>query len=671
MKQIPIAAKRDFLERLASAPPVKAVSELIWNGLDAGATEVSVDIELNKLDSPERILVVDDGQGIDPSNVDALFGNLGASWKKGQNRKNGRSLHGKSGQGRFKAFALGNRVEWKTAYKNGGDAVLQYSVQGRADLLEKMSSTDPVESETATPGTVVVVSDIRKNHPTLLKEDAHREFAKIFAPYLSQYPDVQIIFNGTLIDPSQHQGNESDISLNSIPLPSGKTVSAVVTVIEWTMPTKREVHLCDADGISLHETEAGVQIRAPGFHFTVYIKCDYFKELDKDNLLMLDELHPDVDELVKTAKKVVSKHFRERLAQQQSHIVERWKREDIYPFEEKDVVDPVEEAERQVFDILAVNIESYLPSFEESDYKSRKFVFRLLAQAVRDNPESVQKIITGFLDLKKEEQEELAELMASTSLSSIISSAKIVANRLNFLVALEDLLFDKETKKKLLERDQLHKILEKESWLFDEEFALSGSEKRLEEVLQLHLGQLGEREDTDIPVLREGGKQGRVDLMLSRVNQPRHDERDHLVVELKRPSQKITSEVLNQAESYAIAVAQDPRFNAQKTRWRFIVVSNDMDEHAERKCHQRDKAPGLVFDDAELNIQVWGYKWTEIIHNARSRLQFINQSLSYEANREAARSYLEKAHAKFIPDYEPENNMGESSSEQVEGTDRP
>ena len=224
----------------------------------------------------------------------------------------------------------------------------------------------------------------------------------------------------------------------------------------------------------------------------------------------------------------------------------------------------------------------------------------------------------------------VAELLRKTSFPAIITSAKTVANRLDFLVGLENLLIDKETKKKLLERDQLHKILENEAWIFDENFALSGSEERLEDVLKLHLGELGTRMDDDDPVLMEGDKQGRIDLMLSRVTQPRHDERDHLVVELKRPSQPINSKILGQVEGYAIAVAKDPRFLKEKTRWRFVVVSNDMDEHAKRKARQRDKPPGLVFDDADLNIQVWAYDWTEIIANATARLQFINASLRKE-----------------------------------------
>ena len=129
-------------------------------------------------------------------------------------------------------------------------------------------------------------------------------------------------------------------------------------------------------------------------------------------------------------------------------------------------------------------------------------------------------------------------MLQKTRLSSIISCAKIVANRLDFLLGLESLLFDKKTKEVLLERDQLHKILEKESWLFDEDFALASSESRLEDVLAKHLSILGNREDAIDEVKLPDGKHGRIDLMLSKVIQPRSGEFDYLIVELKRPSKK-------------------------------------------------------------------------------------------------------------------------------------
>jgi hypothetical protein len=212
------------------------------------------------------------------------------------------------------------------------------------------------------------------------------------------------------------------------------------------------------------------------------------------------------------------------------------------------------------------------------------------------------------------------------------------------------LLFDKENKKKLLERDQLHKILENEAWLFHEEFALSGSEQRLEEVLNKHLDKLGKREDDPDPVVVGDGKTGRVDLLLHKANQPRTGEYDYLIVELKRPSQKINSAVLQQIESYAMAVARDERFSGVKINWTFVAISNELDDYAKRKANQRDKPRGQVYDDAEFNIKVCAKEWAEVINDARARLRFVNMQLAYEADQDSAKAYLKKAHAKFIPD---------------------
>lgn len=648
---IAISAQEDFLERQSSAPPLKALAELVWNGLDAGSESVEIRLVQNGIEGLEEIHVKDYGTGIQHSEIKELFGKLGASWKKEKNKINGRALHGKNGQGRLKAFSLGNHVRWSTTFSSA-TGVKSFNINGSSTALNSLTFTDPIPATTGLTGTNVIISQISKSHGSLLAASAPQELAKLFAAYLSQYPDVSISYDGRKIDPSGLQKEKREINLNSIHLKSGKVVDASVSIIEWNIPTTRTIHLCDASGVSLHEVEP--KIRVPGFDFTAYIKCDHFRELDKDNCLMLDDLQPDVEVILTKGRDAIRSHFRIRAAARQSKIVEQWKKEEIYPYEDKVDLTPVEEAERQVFDILGVNLEDYLPKFEEADQSSRKFTFRLLAQALRDNPASVQRIIIEVLNLKQDDQDALAALLESTPLSKIISSSQTVANRLDFLVALENLLFDKESKKRLLERDQLHKILENEAWIFDEEFALSGSEERLEEVLQIHLKKLGKREDeiSEEPVLREGDKQGRIDLMLGRTVQPRHDEYDHLVVELKRPSQKINSEIISQVESYAIAVAKDPRFHTEKTHWRFIAVSNEMDDHAQRKARQRNQPRGLVFNDPDLNIEVWAFDWTEIIANARSRLQFINASLCYDATRDSALAYLRKTHEKFIPDVE-------------------
>lgn len=648
MTKVHVTAKRDFLQSLTSSTPLDGLAEIIWNGFDADANHVQVFFELNDMDGIEVIKVRDYGYGIDREKVEDFFGNLGESWKKAQGRQNSRALHGKNGKGRFKAFGLGELIEWRTSYRQNGK-VYTYKINGSANTLDDFDISDPAETNTATIGTEVSIYNLKKEFRSLRQDSAPQELAKKFAAYLTEYPHLKLEYNGITIDPKFAQHCQKNYSLGEIELVDGRKVNVDISVIEWNMPAERTLHLCDAKGISLGEVPAGQTIRAPGFHFTAYIKSELFRELDSLNQLGLPELHPDIQAVLKIAKNKIKEHFRLRIIEKQGGAIDRWKQEHIYPYEDKNHLDPIELAERQVFDILAVNVESYLPSFEDSDLKSKRFTFRLLAQAIRENPDSVQEIISEVLGLKKSDQDDLAELLKKTPLSSIISSAKIVANRIDFLNGLESLLFDKENKKQLLERDQLHKILENEAWLFTEEFALAGSEQRLEEVLNKHLDKLGKRQDDIDPVIVGDGKTGRVDLLLHKVTQPRTGEYDYLIVELKRPSKKIDDEVITQIKKYAVAVAEDERFRDVPTRWTFLAVSNDMDAFAKSEASQRNRPKGMVLDNGDLNITVWAKTWSEVINDARARLRFVNEQLAYQADDVSAKTYLNKTHAKFIP----------------------
>ena len=156
-----------------------------------------------------------------------------------------------------------------------------------------------------------------------------------------------------------------------------------------------------------------------------------------------------VTALLEVAKDQLRAHFRRRAAERATELVEQWKREDIYPY----VGEPktsIEATERQVFEVVAVNVNSYLPEFATADKKSKQFSFRLLRQAIEDNPDSMQRILSDVLDLPKYRQDELAELLQQTSLASIIAASKLVADRLNFLRALEVMLFEAEPRSNCL-----------------------------------------------------------------------------------------------------------------------------------------------------------------------------------------------------------------------------
>jgi hypothetical protein len=431
-------------------------------------------------------------------------------------------------------------------------------------------------------------------------------------------------------------------------LQNGRWVAdATVTVIEWKTPAEKSIFLCDANGFALAEVPAGVQ--APGFNFTAYLRSDYIRELDQAGALIFEELDPDLRKFLESTRSRLKDHFRQRTAALARNVVNEWKEQDIYPYkgEPRDVL---EEAERQMFDVLALNVSEYLADFEKAETKSKRFSLRLLRQAIEESPQAVQKIIQDVLDLPTEKRDDLAALLRRTTLSALITSSKVVADRTDFLRGLEILLFEPVSREQLLERSQLHKILEGHTWLFGEEFALSISDRGLKDVLRKHLALLGRTEEPLDAVLRDDGSVGIVDLMLSRsIPQSKADEREHLIVELKRPKQLIDSGVFDQIESYAMAVAADERFRDTKTRWIFWAVSDDIASNIRVRARQPNRPEGLVLDVPELRLSVWVKSWGQVLESCRGRLEFFRKNLEYEADDESAIALLKRLHAKYLP----------------------
>ena len=262
----------------------------------------------------------------------------------------------------------------------------------------------------------------------------------------------------------------------------------------------------------------------------------------------------------------------------------------------------------------------------------------------------MQKIIQDVLDLPADKRDDLAALLKRTTLSALINASKVVADRLDFLRGLDILLFDPQSKEQLLERSQLHKILEDHTWIFGEEFALSVSDRSLEDVLQKTPSPSRAHRRT-----RRGCAPRRwhgriVDLMLSRlIPQSRADEREHLIVELKRPK-KVIVRRLCQIESYAMAVAADERFRDTKTRWIFWAVSDDIAPNIRVRARQPEQARGVGFGGpTDAHLTVWVKSWGQALESCRGRLEFFQRNLEYVADDESAIALLRKLYSKYLP----------------------
>jgi hypothetical protein len=649
MKIVNVEVKDDYLQRaVGGVNPIHAVAELIWNGLDADAQTVTVEFVRSSLGAIDEIVVKDDGHGISYTEADDAFGNLGGSWKRpGQkSRKYKRILHGKAGKGRFRAFTLGKSVVWETNYSENG-SISTYQIRGNLDRLAQFTLDDPQRDGQHGTGTIVRITNLRKNFEALTQPDAATAITETFALYLRNYPGVSIVYDGFPIDYSHAIVNECDLEVAMPELPELAGDKPILTVIEWAFKTERRILLCDSDGFARDEIAAGIAAAA---NFTAYLKSQLIQDSVDENVLQLMELDPRIRVLVESAKKTLKEYLRSKEAEQAADVIEQWKEEGIYPYPDEPT-GLLDQARRDVFDICAASIRDYLPEFDSAEQKTRKFQLRLLRETLEERPEETLRVVQDLLDLPQSKVKDLADLLKKTSLAAVITAAKTVADRLNFLRGLEILVFDPKSKEALKERSQLHRVLADHTWIFGEEFHLSVDDQSLDEVLRKHWKLLGRKDDVTDPVLRADGRKGIVDLMLSRlVPQPRAEQREHLVVELKAPKVKLDSQALAQIESYAYAVAADERFRDTETRWEFWLISNDMDEQVQWKARQKGKPSGLTHESDDGHTRIWVKTWGQIIQDCKARLKFYEEHLQYKPDTDTALQYLRKRHTDNMPE---------------------
>ena len=374
-KDIYVQARADHVASLASASPLAAIEELVWNALDADAREVRVDLVTNALGGIDAIRVADDGTGIDILRADETFGSLGGSWKRADGATTAarhRRLHGRHGRGRFKTFALGSHVEWRTTMRAGGD-MLSYTLSGDSSEPGVFHVTPAAGTGPAT-GTEVFVTGVHANAEALADAAAAvQTLAAKFALYLKAYPDVSVYYCGLPVSPVIVQRRCTDYTVDA-----GNGQTAKLEVIEWRrrFPGAGRLVFCGRDGFALYDRPAGVR---PGwtYSFTAYLVSPRFGELAAENALVMDELHPEVRSYLDAARRVLRDHFRARAAEDADGRIAKWIAEKSYPFAAAD-----SSPEREAFDAGVADMRAHLDGFDSLPPSERAYLFALLRKSL-------------------------------------------------------------------------------------------------------------------------------------------------------------------------------------------------------------------------------------------------------------------------------------------------
>lgn len=647
MTVLELKAQHDALQKIATTrDPIRALAEFVWNALDADATNVSVELNRNALGGLDAITVRDDGNGISRARAMEDFENLGASWKRSRQRTHlNRVLHGKEGQGRLRFFSVAQRATWWSVYRDG-DTLRKLSIQIASDSLHKSEVTEVglADSDVAT-GTIVELNPLKDTFDWLTGEEARTDFAAVFAPYILQYPDVVITFDGHVVDPSATVAHSKEFPAHSVICPTRVIKDLSIKVIEWKHSVGgRKIHLGGQSGVVLGSLPANVT--APGFEFSAYAYAPFFQEIADANLLEFDGLN-DVDfiKVIDHIRDQLGDYFRARQAERSSELIQELKNAGVYPYQ-GDPKDEVEKRERQVLDIAIHAVSSYSRDFKRAENPLKKITLGLLREAVRHNPEAIHNILHHVFNLPKNRQDEFSSLLQKTNLGNIISASTLIADRVVALEVLKSIVFNPTHRRTVKERGELDVLVQANTWIFGENFHITLAEAGLSRIMQRVseelTGHKGKRK-----VTKPDGSSGRVDSFLGRIV-PHQDQlhREFLLIELKRPSLKIGRKETDQLEDYVNAVRKQPDFHSTSTYWNFFLVTGEYEDDVGERITQQGRPSGvLIQKDTHV---VWVKTWSQLIRECEARLHFIAEKLQVEVTDELIEERIAQLKASIL-----------------------
>lgn len=647
-KIIDIGVERDHIDSLTKASGITAISELIWNSLDADATEIHVEYKPTTLGGYEYIIIRDNGHGLSYEKAQEVFSKLGGSDKKVKTQSpNGRQLHGKEGKGRYKSLALGDLVKFKSTYWSNGSLLNFTAIIDRNKLSStEISDLHKITGKGGEAGfSVEIINTNTKNVTEAVSSENRKELEEKFASYWISYPNFKIFFNSNSLEfeslIKHTEQTEIKVDVDNLIYPF------IIKIIEWNFENKRKTYLCNTKGIPFCETNLGIR---SSFPISIFLQSMYIEKLHRENQIDINELDSVIANVHNEAKKLARDYVRKRMHENSKEFILELKQKGIYPYKEP-VDNAIDEVKRQVFDIVALQISEHLPSFNEQDDKSKKLTLTLISESLENDSKNLRKILNEVVELPQDKRDELVELLENTSLSSMIDTMTEIKNRLSFLIGLEQIIYDNDLNKHFLERKHLHKIIINETWIFGDEYTYGVDDVSLKNVLRAYIKDCLHRDDfEEILESPENNELKKIpDVCLWQQYSLGNAGVENLVIELKKPKLNAGFEEKSQIESYAARVANDERFPKKDTRWKFILITKGIKQEIVPLLKQKNRKYGHVSEGE--NFDVYILSWGDIITNAKIRHNYIKEKLNLNLlDNETGLNYIKSKYKEYIPD---------------------
>ena len=623
-----------------------AFTELINNAIQAKAKNIEISIaEVPQASVSDLVIsamtIRDNGHGVPESEFDKKILEIATNSKTG----------GK-GIGRFAAFQLGETVSIETvAYDESkkkytqvnvtlNESDLKKSVLNEAEIntIEKTldKETKPYYSVTITNFHNKVTFEQNKKkkvHESLLPQN-------IANALFERYPNK--IFN-----------NDNFFKVNGKVLKKDDFIVGSPTKIKQNyvdkFGTKHEilytylnVKKSSADvKVFLTTENSGIQTVAHTFDFNadwlspkvgayfIYIESDLF------TVDMFRNIDFDLDENTRHLKKNIKDTLTNFLNEKNKDFedfTKTLKQDKFYPYLNGHATSKTKEI---VFDKFAYLIEDKYLLLKNKE-ELRGVIYSLIDKSISNG--KLEDVLKSIVSLNKENIDRFHNLLQYAPIENVIEFSEHVAIKNDFIDKLYELTYG-DISKKLKERSELHKIIEKQLWIFGERYADTPSiklhsdknlENNLNKLRKQFLEYVPNKKDENLDSEIKGKAKTITDLFFYNEKLLDNESREIMVVELKAPKVKISKKEIGQVELYANQILKRTEFS-KDNQYKVIIISSHLSDYADTELKnivRPDLKNRFCYKQYnEGKVEVWIMTWMDIIDMNRKKLSYLGKVL--------------------------------------------
>ena len=616
-----------------SIEPWQPLFELVWNGFDAKADTVEVDVRLNSLHALAAVCALDDGDGIDPTTLKQTFGRFNDSHKRED-----AGQHGAHGRGRLSFHRICRFATWHTK-SAAGQARIAIDALTIKDYQASFVS-DEIQCPALRPqakGTLVELSEFSCDLPGATELGA--KFAVEFGWFLALHPSKTLKLNGQPVPVPGHEITEQGFTVGSHMFN--------VQVIRWDERPSSEksyTYLMDSAGRIVYKQLSALNNKA-GFFTSIYISSSWADSFAPTQDLLQPNAHTtnsaDWRKLLRQVGELAQLLYERFLRKQAAVEVEKYVEDGLFPsYAEL----PPEERSWRLNNSKQLVTSIYVadPSvFNAASKKQRKIIIRLLDRlAVSNENDSLFDVLNSVLDLDEGAVKSLADQLQQTTLENIVATIEVLQRRYAAASKLRTLMNDHY--REVLETPDLQKIIENNTWLFGPGYETLGAEEdtftKIAKELRDKIPQIDNigPEDVDDEVADIAGAQRQTDLFLARRIPAIGPNGKHvyrcIIIEIKRPGIALNIKHLRQLDDYANIIKRYPEFGSERMHFELILIGRKISA-ADTEIESRMRGQlargelGLVSDDPRMKRYV--LNWYTLLDSFELSNAFLLEQLRF------------------------------------------